>query len=102
MARHELTTREQANVRVVLRALSVRHGGMALFAARFGLSYEHMRKVLYGVAPAGAATAIRVAHAAGVPVDDVLSGRYPGSDVCRHCGHAIDGSTDDEETTDAH
>lgn len=95
MGQATLTKQEQANVRVALRALSVSNGGIALLAARMEVSYEYLRKVLYGVAPAGVTTAIRVARMAGATIDGVLSGAYPGPGVCRHCGHA---ATDAIET----
>ena len=100
MARTELTKQEQANVRAALRVLKARDGGLAVLAARMGASAAHLKQVLYGIVPSGAATAIRVAQTAGASVEDVLSGRFPGPGVCRHCGHAMDAP--DVETPDVH
>lgn len=96
----ELTRQEQENVRAVLRVLKVQHDGLGYVAAKMGITGPSLENLLYG-RPIGASTAIRVAKVAGVSVDDVLTGRYPGRLACRHCGHPIDDFSD-EETTDAH
>ena len=96
-----LTKQEQLNVRVALRALSVRNGGLALLASRMEASQEGLSKAMYGMRGIGAMTAIRIAQMAGVPVEDVLTGRYPDATVCRHCGHAMYDQIE-EESGDVH
>lgn len=82
----DLTTKEQANVRIALRFLRTRCGTWAALAQALGSS-------LGTVVHAGtkqcvsASLAVRVARLAGVPVDDVLTGRYPPEGICPHCGH---------------
>ena len=44
--------------------------------------------VLYHGRPVSADMAFRVARAAGVPIDDVLGGKFPPPGTCPHCGHA--------------
>ncbi len=96
-----LTREEQDNVRFALRALRVSNGGLALLAARMECSYTSLEKASFSARPVGALMAFRVAHFAGVAVDDVLSGRWPGREFCRHCGHPVSGATS-EEPGDAH
>ena len=96
----ELTTEEQDNVRGAMRVLKVRDEGLALLAARMEVSTDHLRKALSGLRSIGAMTAIRVAQAAGVSLDDILSGAFPGPTACRHCGHPFD--TAAPEADDVH
>ena len=84
----DLTASEQASVRVALRFLKTRAGGWEALARvlHFGpstlgnVASERTRK-----APT-ASMALRIARLAQVTVDDVLAGRYPGPNVCAHCG----------------
>lgn len=101
----ELTVEEQENVRRALRVLKVRYGDYTVVAARMKLSYDNVRRVASGERPAGGRVAIRVAQIAGASVDDVLAGRYPGPEACRHCGHPFDGGiadTDEQGGSDVH
>ncbi len=95
-----LTKQEQANARAALRVLRVRHGGLALLASRMEIGYASLEKVFYGRA-IGLRMAFALAQIAGVTFDDVITGRFPGSTACRHCGHPIDDASA-SESTDAH
>lgn len=76
----DLSAKEQANVKTAIAFLRARCGLKPLTKAlRF--SRDTLR------APASPTLAYRVAKLAGVPVDDVLTGKYPPPGVCPHCGH---------------
>lgn len=94
----QLTDEEQDNVRAVLRMLKVRDGGLAVVAAKGRMSVSGLAKAMWGMRAVSAYMAIRVSQAIGAPIDDVLAGRYPGTEACRHCGHLSDEI--DEETPD--
>lgn len=84
--RGDMTPQEIANVRAALRFLQVRCGGWdalgkAIRARGGTLAYQMTKQ-----APTGG-LAIRLARFAGVPVDDVLNGRFPVPGTCPHCGH---------------
>ncbi|HEX2687870.1 MAG TPA: hypothetical protein VHN14_14685 [Kofleriaceae bacterium] len=42
------------------------------------------------------ALALRVARLAGVPMDELLAGRWLSPRVCPHCGHPPDDFVDEE------
>lgn len=96
----ELTTVEQDHVRAAIRVLKVRDGGFALLAARMEVTQDHIRKALAGQRSIGAMTAIRVAQSAGVSLDEILTGAFPGPTACRHCGHPFDAAA--PEADDVH
>jgi hypothetical protein len=76
----DLSKQEQANVKTAIAYLRARCGLVPL-----AKMLRFSRKTLW--APAGPVLAFRVAKFAGVPVDDVLTGKYPPAGVCPHCGH---------------
>lgn len=76
----DLTAKEQANVRTAIAFLRARTGAMPL-AKALRFSRATLQRT------AGPVMAFRVARLAGVPVDDVLTGKYPPPGVCAHCGH---------------
>jgi hypothetical protein len=81
----DLTPEEQANVRVALRFLRVRLGGWPKLAEAIGASWATLRDRAYGRTVSGG-LALRVARAAGAPIEDVLSGAWPPAERCPHCG----------------
>mgnify|MGYP000252187162 CR=1 FL=1 len=89
--RGDLTADEQARVRVALKFLRTRAGWAAL-AKGTRMTRKALENVAYG-RPATGGLAIRLARFAGVPVDDVLCGRFPG-DLCPHCGRGPEGTVD--------
>lgn len=79
----DLTAEEQLNVRTALRFLRGRCGGWAAVAK----ALRTTENTLTNGSPPSAGLSIRVARLVGVPVDDVLNGRYPAPGTCPHCGH---------------
>ncbi|HEX2573056.1 MAG TPA: hypothetical protein VH877_26145 [Polyangia bacterium] len=82
----DLTTEEQTNVRTALRFLRLQSGGWKTLAKALHCDGKQLCKVGAGRGVT-ASLAFRVARLAGVPVDDVLAGRYPGEGTCPYCGH---------------
>jgi len=78
----DLTAEEQKNVRMAMRYLRIRCGGVRAFAKalRVCRSTVTARRT-------SASLAYRVARLAGVGVDDVLGGRFPPAGTCPYCGH---------------
>lgn len=88
--RGDLLPQEQAHIRTALRYLRRCHGWEPLArAARFNA--RTLMKVAYG-RPPSARLAVELARFAGVPVDDVLAGRYP-TGVCPRCGYTLQTAT---------
>lgn len=82
----DLTNEEQTHVRTALRFLFNRCGGWKPLAKVLGYGPTRAKQVAYGRS-VSAAMAFRVARLAQVSVDDVLTGKYPSSTACPHCGH---------------
>lgn len=80
--RGDLTTEEQAHVKVALRFLRIQHGTWAVLAK----ALRYKVKTMADGRPASARLVLRVARVAGVSVDDVLCGRWPPPGACPHCG----------------
>ncbi len=83
----DLTAEEQKNVRLAMRYLRIRCGGVRALAKvlRVARSTVTSRRTTAGLA-------YRVARLAGVGVDDVLGGRFPPAGTCPYCGHGADKS----------
>jgi len=82
----DLTSEEQTNVRTALKFLRSRCGGWEPLAKALGFKSITLSHVAGG-RTTSASLAFYVARLAGVPVDDVLAGRYPGEGTCPYCGH---------------
>jgi hypothetical protein len=82
-----LSPEEEAATRIALKVLAVRHGGWPKLAKRMRVSVHTLTGAMFkkrkGVGPG---IALEVARCAGVPVDDVLAGRFPEPGSCPHCG----------------
>jgi hypothetical protein len=83
----DLTAQEQTNARTALRYLRARCGGWEPLAKALRFKSTTLHKATSGARAVSASVAFRVARLGGVPVDDVLTGRFPGPDTCPHCGH---------------
>ncbi len=83
--RGDLTAQEQRNVRAALRFLRVREGGLDRLAKLIRGKKDTLVR-MGGRRPPSAGLAVRLARLAGVPVDDVLCGRFPPPNSCPHCG----------------
>ena len=81
MPRGDLTTEEQACARGALRFLATRAGGQERLAKALRIDVQAIRRQ-GGRRPLTAALAVRLARFARVPVDDVLSGRFPAPGSC--------------------
>jgi hypothetical protein len=82
----DLTDEEQARVRVALRYLMARGGGVAGIAPVLGFKRRTIANVRDGQG-VSVTLAFRVARLASVPLEDLLAGRFPAPGACRHCGH---------------
>ena len=81
----DLTAQEMVNVRAALRYLRVRSGGYEALGKAIGMQEKTMQPMARRVPPS-AGLAVRLARLAGVPVDDILCGRFPPPGACPHCG----------------
>ena len=82
-----LPTEQAANVRQAARVLRTRFGDTEALAKALGITPKTTQRLCLpaGEAPSAGA-ALRVAAAAGVPVEDVLSGAWPAPGACPLCG----------------
>lgn len=83
--RGTLTAEQAANVRRAIDALAVSFETPKELASVLGMTLTALWKARSRNRTPSARLALVVAEAAGVPVDDVLTGRWPG-DSCFHCG----------------
>lgn len=81
--RGDLSPEEQRHVKTALRYLRARLGGWGPLAK--ALRYRP-RSLTRGT-PLSAKLVFRLARLAEVPVDDVLTGRYPPGGACPRCGY---------------
>jgi hypothetical protein len=84
----DLTPEEQENARAAIRFLAKRHGTRRKLAAAMGVNFGTLQSALEKRGAVSAGIALRAARAAGVPLDDVLAGRWPVTGACPHCGRA--------------
>lgn len=78
---------EQAHVRVALLTLHARHGSWETVARIMNVHEENLLRLATSARhPPSAGIALRAARLAGVPVEDVLSGAFPGRKACPACG----------------
>ena len=88
----ELSLEEQAHAKVAVRFLRARLGSWATLAERTGLSIAILRHTMGKRSRVSANVALRVARVAGVPLEDVLRGAWPGN-ACPTCGHVTEGGS---------
>jgi len=81
-----LTDEERENVKTALRFMRARLGGAAKLAEAMKVRTALVEEALAAKGKQTAATALAVARAAEVPIDDVLAGRFPPTGACPHCG----------------
>jgi len=89
----DLTTQEQTHVRTALRFLRTRCGTWTALSKALRFGENTVANVVRGqtVSPV---LVFRVARFAKVPVDDVLTGRFPAPGTCPHCGHMKEEASD--------
>lgn len=95
-AMNDLTAKEQKAVRTALRFLRLRVGAWKPLAKTLRYEMDSIQKVATGKKTVTPALALRVARLAGVPMDELLAGRWLSARVCPHCGHPPDDFVDEE------
>lgn len=84
--RIDLTLDEQANARRVVRLLLVKLGSWEAVAKAMETSHGTVHSIGSSRRSISAGFALRVARAAGVPMEDVISGAWPKPGACMMCG----------------
>src|SRR6185503_7640770 len=92
----DLTAKEHKAVRTALRFLRLRVGAWAPLAKALRYQWDSIQKVATGKKAVTPALALRVARFAGVPMDELLAGRWLSPRVCLHCGHPPDDFVDED------
>lgn len=82
----KLTDAEQEHAMAALHFLRIRVGSWALLAKALGFEESSMRNVKKRLKRVSIRMAYQAAKLAGVPFDDVTSGRWPVPGTCPHCG----------------
>ena len=82
----DLTPEEQENVRTALKVLRIRFGGWERLGVAMRAKRQIVRHAAFTKKPS-AGIALRAARLAGVPLEDILSGRWPQKGACPMCGH---------------
>jgi hypothetical protein len=84
---YDLTPEERTNASAAIRFLAKRHGTVGKLTLAMGAK---RRTVLAAMSrrrcAVSAGLALRAARVAGVPLEDVLAGRWPVAGACPHCG----------------
>ena len=83
----DLTTQEQGHVRAALLFLRVRCGGWLPLSKALRFKDTTLANVGGGHKTVSASIAMRTARFAKIPVDDLLTGKFPEAGTCPHCGH---------------
>lgn len=92
----DLTKEEQTNVRTALKFLRTQSGTWATLGKALGLKRTTLSHVACGAKGVSASLAFRVAKLAGVTLEEVLTGMYPATGTCPHCGHRSSTFVDEE------
>ena len=82
----DLTLTEQENVRVALRFLAKRFGDTSKLAKAMGAHRETVQRPMRMASHVTAGIALRAARVGGVPLEDMLAGRWPVAGACPYCG----------------
>jgi hypothetical protein len=83
--RYKLKPEEQARVKLALHVLRVRLGGWSQVAAATGYTYKAVTGASGPGPKVSGSMALRVARAAGVPLEGLLAGACP---MCGRCGES--------------
>jgi len=86
-ATFDLTAQEQGHVRTALKFLRARLGGWRPLAKVLRFGESTVGNIAAGHKAPSVAVAFRIARLVKVPVDDVLTGKFPPPGTCPHCGH---------------
>jgi hypothetical protein len=82
----DFTKQEEANIRAALAYLRAQMGGLNPLAKTLKFNHSTVANAQRDRSPSPT-MAFRVARAAGVTLDDVLTGKFPPAGTCPHCGH---------------
>ena len=82
----DFTAQEQEHIRRALRFLRIRSGGWGPLAKALRLTASTINHMA-GREKVSARLALRLARFAGIPVEDMMAGKYPPEGTCPHCGH---------------
>ncbi len=82
----DLTPEEVANVSAAIRVLRARFGTARRLGEAMGVRVHVVKAATTRRPVVSAGRALRAARAAGVPLEDVLAGRWPKPGTCPHCG----------------
>jgi hypothetical protein len=80
------TDQESDRIRAAIRNLRYSYGGFDVLASALGLKHKQITNVLYRRSPGSYALAILLARAAGIPVEQLLSGQPHVVGACSLCG----------------
>ncbi len=69
-----------------VKVLCIRLGTLANVAKAMRAHPKTVQRAVSGRSQPSAGMAIKAAKLAGVPVDDVLSGKFPAEGSCPYCG----------------
>jgi len=83
---NSLEREQQENVRRALRTLYFRYGTWKDLARAMGVGKNQLKLVMGERAAPSAGLALRAAKVAGVPVEDVLTGKLAEPERCPTCG----------------
>ena len=85
----DLTREEQEHVRNALHFLRVKLGGWRYLTKL--LHFEEMTLIQSGngTRTVTASMAFRIARVVGVPVDDLIHGKFPEPGTCPRCGYKV-------------
>lgn len=81
-----LTQEQRDGVRRAIGALSGRYGSLTKLAKAMGVHSTTVIRAARVTGKPSAGLAVKLAKLAGVPVDDVLSGKFPVAGSCPYCG----------------
>jgi hypothetical protein len=82
----DLSPDEQKAVKKALAFLAKRHGSLVKLSAAMGLKPDAVVHAARERGSVTAGVALRAARAAGVPLEDLLAGRWPEAGTCPLCG----------------
>ncbi len=97
----DLDEKEQNHVRTAIRILQRQVGGQVPLADGLHYGIHTIRKVLNRGDVVGAKLAFRVARLAGIPLDDLLAGKFTPAGTCPHCGRSPDFADENTVVEDA-
>jgi DNA-binding XRE family transcriptional regulator len=84
----DLTGDEHANVRRALQVLRRRFGSWEALASAMGAKVKTLTKAGGTNSKPSVGLALRAARIVGVPMEEILSGRWPKPGACPMCGRS--------------